>query len=137
MSLCKGQIKIGKKTVKKRTIRFLFQRYLKNNYRYIHSEFNNRYKYEILEPIKIDNLEFFIDLNFNGVNPKEIELRSVDYIDNNEFKLYEEWTKRNLGVDIEDLSLQKRSFRWGTIKVKLTKLNKDDPGCITIKIKYK
>ena len=95
MSLCKGQIKIGKKKVKKRTIRFLFQRYLKNNYRYIHSEFNNKYKYEILEPIKIDNLEFFIDLNFNGVNPKEIELRSVDYIDNNEFKLYEEWTKRN------------------------------------------
>ena len=130
MSLCKGQIKIG-------TIRFLFQRYLKNNYRYIHSEFNNKYKYEILEPIKIDNLEFFIDLNFNGVNPKEIELRSVDYIDNNEFKLYEEWTKRNLGVDIGDLSLQKRSFRWGTIKVKLTKLNKDDPGCITIKLKYK
>ncbi len=37
MSLCKGQIKIEKKTVKKRTIRFLFQRYLKNNYRYIHS----------------------------------------------------------------------------------------------------
>ena len=61
-------------------------------------------------------------MNFNGVNPKEIELRSIDYIDNNEFKLYEEWTKRNLGVDIEDLSLQKRSFRWGRNKSKINKI---------------
>ncbi|MDK0618340.1 hypothetical protein P5F24_10445 [Clostridium perfringens] len=137
MSLCEGQIKIGKKKVKKRTIRFLFQRYLKKNYRYKLSEFNNKYKYEILDPIKINNLEFFIDLNFNDVNPKEIELRSIDYTNNEEFKLYEEWIKRNLEVDIGELNLQKRSFRWGTIKVKLTKLNKDDPGCITIKLKYK
>lgn len=137
MSLCKGQIKVGKKKVKKRTIRFLFQRYLKKNYRYIHSEFNNKYKYEILDPIKIDNLEFFIDLNFNSVNPKEIELRSIDYIDNDEFKLYKEWVKRNLGVELGDLKSQKCSFKWGSIWVKLTKLNKDDPGCITIKIKYK
>lgn len=137
MSLCEGQIKIGKKKVKKRTIRFLFQRYLKKNYRYKLSEFNNKYKYEILDPIKINNLEFFIDLNFNGVNPKEIELRSIDYTNNEDFKLYEEWIKRNLEVDIGELNLQKRSFRWGTIKVKLTKLNKNDPGCITIKLKYK
>ncbi|MCH1961808.1 hypothetical protein QTH51_10275 [Clostridium perfringens] len=137
MSLCEGQIKIGKKKVKKRTIRFLFQRYLKKNYRYKLSEFNNKYKYEILDPIKINNLEFFIDLNFNGVNPKEIELRSIDYTNNEDFKLYEEWIKRNLEVDIGELNLQKRSFRWGTIKVKLTKLNKNDPGCITIKFKYK
>ncbi|MBI6108907.1 hypothetical protein ACV3S9_07610 [Clostridium perfringens] len=137
MSLCKGQIKIGKKKVKRRTIRFFFQRYLKKNYRYVNSEFNNIYKYEILDPIKINNLEFFIDLNFNGVNPKEIELRSIDYTNNEDFKLYEEWIKRNLEVDIGELNLQKRSFRWGTIKVKLTKLNKNDPGCITIKFKYK
>ncbi|HBI6897035.1 TPA: hypothetical protein K8N32_000672 [Clostridium perfringens] len=137
MSLCKGQIKIGKKKVKRRTIRFFFQRYLKKNYRYVNSEFNNIYKYEILDPIKIDNLDFFIDLNFYGINPKEIELRSVDYVDNNNLKLYEEWIKINLGLDIVNSNSEKIYFKWGTIRVKLTKLNNDDPGCITIKVKYK
>ena len=133
----KGQIKIGKKKVKRRTIRFFFQRYLKKNYRYVNSEFNNIYKYEILDPIKIDDLDFFIDLNFYGINPKEIELRSVDYVDNNNLKLYEEWIKINLGLDIVNSNSEKIYFKWGTIRVKLTKLNNDDPGCITIKVKYK
>lgn len=137
MSLCKGQIKIGKRKVKKRTIRFFFERYLKKNYRYIPSEFNNKHKFEILDPIKIDNLDFLIDIGFYGINPKEIELRSADYIDKDEIKLYEEWVEKNLGVNLESLECQKSSFKWGTIRAKLTKLHKDDHGCVTVKIKYK
>lgn len=137
MSLCKGQIKIGKRKVKKRTIRFFFERYLKKNYRYTPSEFNNKHKFEILDPIKIDNLDFLIDIDFYGVNPKEIELRSADYIGKDEIKLYEKWVEKNLDIDLESLEWQKRSFKWGTIRAKLTKLHKDDYGCVTVKIRYK
>lgn len=137
MSLCKGQIKIGKRKVKKRTMRFFFERYLKKNYRYTASEFNNKYKFEVVDPVKIDNLDFLIDIDFYGINPKEIELRSIDYIGKDEIKFYEEWVKRNLGVELESLEWQKRSFRWGTIRAKLTRLHKDDHGCVTVKLKYK
>ncbi|MDZ4992162.1 hypothetical protein GNF80_04135 [Clostridium perfringens] len=137
MSLCKGQIKIGKRKVKKRTIRFFFERYLKKNYRYIPSEFNNKHKFEILDSIKIDNLDFLIDIDFYGINPKEIELRSIDNIDKDGIKLYEEWVKRKLGVELESFQWQKRSFRWGTIRAKLTRLHKDDYGCVIVKLKYK
>lgn len=137
MSLCKGQIKIGKKKVKKRTTRFFFKRYLKKNYRYISSEFNNKHKFEVLDPVKIENLNFYIDLDFYGVNPKEIELRSVDHIEKGEIKHYEEWVRKNLGVELDSFEWKKRSFRWGTVMAKLTKLHKDDYGCVTVKLKYK
>lgn len=137
MSLCKGQIKVGKKKVQKRTIRFFFERYLKKNYRYTTSEFNNKHKFEVLDPVKIEDLNFYIDLDFYGVNPKEIELRSVDHLGKEAIKDYECWVRKHLGVELENFKWQKRSFRWGTISAKIIKLHKDDYGCVTVKLKYK
>lgn len=137
MELCKGQIKIGKKKVKRGTIRFFFHRYLKKNHKFHVCEFNDKHKFEILTPVKIDDLDFFVDIDFSGIKPKEIELRSIDELEYEGIRKYNDWAREKLGVDLSSNQWKTRSFRWGTISAKLTKLHKDDNGCITVKLKYK
>ncbi|MDU2325147.1 MAG: hypothetical protein E7D94_10530 [Clostridium perfringens] len=48
MSLCKGNVKIGKKNLKKGTNKYFFKRYLKKNYEFTVSEFKDRNKFELL-----------------------------------------------------------------------------------------
>ncbi|MGG5460559.1 hypothetical protein [Clostridium sp. B9] len=137
MSLCKGQVKIGRKKIKRGSWRFFCKRYLKRNYNFVESEFKNRHKYEILENIKIDNLDFNVDIEFNGVKPKEIELRSIDNVDNHSIELYKNWVGKELNIDMVKNTWSKRSFKWGNISVKLTKISEQDIGCLTLKIRYK
>ncbi|ELC8443072.1 hypothetical protein QYB59_002101 [Clostridium perfringens] len=137
MSLCKGKIKIGRKKVKKGTIKFFFKRHLKKNFRFSVSEFNDKNKFEVLETVKVDGLDFFVDVEFKGIKPKEIELRSIDNLDKSQFELYEKWSKEKLGMTLENSKWQNRIFRWGSLNVKLSKIREEDPGCITVKMIYK
>ena len=38
---------------------------------------------------------------------------------------------------LEESKWKKRKFNWGNLSVKLSKIRKDDLGCITIKVVYK
>ncbi len=137
MSLCKGNVKIGKKNIKKRTNKYFFKRYLKKNYDFTVSEFKDRNKFEVLEPVKVDGLDFLVDVEFKGIRPKEIDLRSIDNMEKYQFERYEQWVSNNLGVSLEESKWKKRKFNWGILSVKLSKIRKDDLGCITIKVIYK
>lgn len=137
MSLCKGSIKIGKKNIKKRTNKYFFKRYLKKNYDFTVSEFKDRNKFELLEPVNVEGLDFFVDVEFKGIRPKEIDLRSIDNMEKYQFERYEQWVSNNLGVSLEESKWKKRKFNWGNLSVKLSKIRKDDLGCITIKVVYK
>lgn len=137
MSLCKGKIKIGRKKVKKGTIKFFFKRHLKKNFKFSVSGFKEKNKFEVLDVVKVDGLDFFVDVEFNGIRPKEIELRSIDNLDKNQFEQYEKWSEEKLGIQLENSKWKNRVFRWGSLNAKLSKLREEDPGCITVKMIYK
>lgn len=137
MNLCKGKIKIGRKKVKRRTIKFFFKRHLKKNFKFSVSEFKDKNKFEVLEAVNVEGLDFFVDVEFNGIRPKEIELRSIDNLDKDQFRKYEEWTKDKLGIQLENSKWKNRIFKWGSLNVKLSKLREEDPGCVTVKMIYK
>lgn len=128
---------MGKKNIKKRTNKYFFKRYLKKNYDFTVSEFKDRNKFELLEPVSVEGLDFFVDVEFKGIRPKEIDLRSIDNMEKYQFERYEQWVSNNLGVSLEESKWKKRNFNWGNLSVKFSKIRKDDLGCITIKVVYK
>lgn len=101
------------------------------------SEFKDRNKFELLEPVSVEGLDFFVDVEFKGIRPKEIDLRSIDNMEKYQFERYEQWVSNNLGVSLEESKWKKRKFNWGNLSVKLSKIRKDDLRCITIKVIYK
>ncbi|MDK0538597.1 hypothetical protein P6P39_10725 [Clostridium perfringens] len=137
MSLCKGKVKIGRKNIKRGSNKFFFKRYLKKNYDFTVSEFKDRNKFEILEPVNVEGLDFFVDVEFKGIRPKEIDLRSIDNLEKYQFEKYENWVSNNLGLSLENSKWKNKKFNWGSLSVKLSKIRKEDLGCITIKIIYK
>ena len=102
MSLCKGTVKIGKKNLKRGTNKYFFKRYLKKNYEFTVSEFKDRNKFELLEPVNVEGLDFLVDVEFRGIRPKEIDLRSVDNLEKYQFERYEQWISNNLGISLEN-----------------------------------
>lgn len=137
MSLCKGKVKIGKKNLKRGTNKYFFKRYLKKNYEFTVSEFKDRNKFELLEPVNVEGLDFFVDVEFKGIRPKEIDLRSIDNLEKYQFERYEQWVSNNLGLSLENSKWKNKRFNWGNLSVKLSKTVKEDLGCITIKVVYK
>lgn len=101
MSLCKGTVKIGKKNLKRGTNKYFFKRYLKKNYEFIVSE-KDRNKFELLEPVNVEGLDFLVDVQFRGIRPKEIDLRSIDNLEKYQFERYEQWISNNLGISLEN-----------------------------------
>ena len=124
MSLCKGKVKIGRKNIKRGSNKFFFKRYLKKNYDFTVSEFKERNKFEILEPVNVEGLDFFVDV-------------SIDNLEKYQFEKYENWVSNNLGLSLENSKWKNKKFNWGSLSVKLSKIRKEDLGCITIKIIYK
>ncbi|PWX59710.1 hypothetical protein CYK85_13735, partial [Clostridium perfringens] len=102
MSLCKGTVKIGKKNLKRGTNKYFFKRYLKKNYEFTVSEFKDRNKFELLEPVNVEGLDFLVDVEFRGIRPKEIDLRSIDNLEKYQFERYEQWVSNNLGLSLEN-----------------------------------
>lgn len=76
-------------------------------------------------------------MEFRGIRPKEIDLRSIDNLEKYQFERYEQWISNNLGISLEDSKWKNKKFNWGNLNVKLSKTVKEDLGCITIKVVYK
>ena len=76
-------------------------------------------------------------MEFRGIRPKEIDLRSIDNLEKYQFERYEQWISNNLGISLENSKWKNKKFNWGNLNVKLSKTVKDDLGCITIKVVYK
>ena len=76
-------------------------------------------------------------MQFRGIRPKEIELRSIDNLEKYQFERYEQWVSNNLGISLENSKWKNKKFNWGNLNVKLSKTVKEDLGCITIKVVYK
>lgn len=76
-------------------------------------------------------------MEFKGIRPKEIDLRSIDNLEKYQFERYEQWISNNLGLSLENSKWKNKKFNWGNLNVKLSKTVKEDLGCITIKVVYK
>ncbi|MGU8120568.1 hypothetical protein ACV3S7_06240 [Clostridium perfringens] len=76
-------------------------------------------------------------MEFKGIRPKEIDLRSIDNLEKYQFERYEQWISNNLGISLENSKWKNKKFNWGNLNVKLSKTVKEDLGCITIKVVYK
>ncbi|MDU6895272.1 MAG: hypothetical protein E6389_07685 [Clostridium perfringens] len=76
-------------------------------------------------------------MEFKGIRPKEIDLRSIDNLEKYQFERYEQWISNNLGLSLENSKWKNKRFNWGNLNVKLSKTVKEDLGCITIKVVYK
>ncbi len=76
-------------------------------------------------------------MEFKGIRPKEIDLRSIDNLEKYQFERYEQWVSNNLGISLENSKWKNKKFNWGNLNVKLSKTVKEDLGCITIKVIYK
>ena len=76
-------------------------------------------------------------MEFRGIRPKEIDLRSIDNLEKYQFERYEQWISNNLGISLENSKWKNKKFNWGNLNVKLSKTVKEDLGCITIKVVYK
>ena len=76
-------------------------------------------------------------MEFKGIRPKEIDLRSTDNLEKYQFERYEQWISNNLGISLENSKWKNKKFNWGNLNVKLSKTVKEDLGCITIKVVYK
>ncbi|MDG6879467.1 hypothetical protein Cp4447_01148 [Clostridium perfringens] len=76
-------------------------------------------------------------MEFRGIRPKEIDLRSIDNLEKYQFERYEQWVSNNLGISLENSKWKNKEFNWGNLNVKLSKTVKEDLGCITIKVVYK
>lgn len=76
-------------------------------------------------------------MEFRGIRPKEIDLRSIDNLEKYQFERYEQWVSNNLGISLENSKWKNKKFNWGNLNVKLSKTVKEDLGCITIKVVYK
>ena len=76
-------------------------------------------------------------MEFKGIRPKEIDLRSIDNLEKYQFERYEQWISNNLGISLENSKWKNKRFNWGNLNVKLSKTVKEDLGCITIKVVYK
>ena len=76
-------------------------------------------------------------MEFKGIRPKEIDLRSIDNLEKYQFERYEQWVSNNLGISLENSKWKNKRFNWGNLNVKLSKTVKEDLGCITIKVVYK
>ncbi|MDV5116058.1 hypothetical protein R2Q93_14635 [Clostridium perfringens] len=76
-------------------------------------------------------------MEFKGIRPKEIDLRSIDNLEKYQFERYEHWISNNLGISLENSKWKNKKFNWGNLNVKLSKTVKEDLGCITIKVVYK
>lgn len=71
MSLCKGKVKIGKKNLKRGTNKYFFKRYLKKNYEFTVSEFKDRNKFELLEPVNVEGLDFLLMWNLRELDQRK------------------------------------------------------------------
>jgi len=41
-------------------------------------------------------------VQFRGIRPKEIDLRSIDNLEKYQFERYEQWISNNLGISLEN-----------------------------------
>ncbi len=58
----------------------------------------------------MEGLDFFVDVEFKGIRPKEIDLRSVDNLEKYQFERYEQWVSNNLGISLENSKWKKKSL---------------------------
>lgn len=139
MSLLKGEIKFGNKILNKNSTRFFFKRYLKKNLSFNILNFKDKSKFEVLNPVKIDDfLEFNVEVDFIGSSIKEISLRSLENLSKEESKNYESWILSSVGNDLnlKDDNWIKFKLKWGELNLKIIRNKEGVLECLTVKIVY-